>query len=347
MFFSFKLWVIFLVSSILFLPSCDSSQEQSSTIDEVIDAHVNQFVQVDGPGLTVAVMHHGKVVFEKGYGMADIEAGLTVERDARFYLSSVSKQITSMAVMLLYEEGLLDFDDRIVNTFPEAPQFWSAITIHHLLTHQSGLVEYIELPGLANWTNQDVLDFAVEVAPEFAAGTRFKYSNTGYVLLAMLVERVSGLPFETFVHEKIFTPLGLNQSVVADPSRPFIPSRAVGYWPNGNLHDYNLRTMGDGGIFSSLNDMEIWIMGLFSSDLLRPETLDLAFASYDKRGYGYGWEVDKINRKKRVYHAGALVGYASHVSLIPKDKFAVVVLSNGTFRDEVSQLARKILFFYH
>jgi CubicO group peptidase (beta-lactamase class C family) len=303
-------------------------------------------VHVDGPGLAVAVIYHGNVVFEKGFGMADIDAGFSVERDSRFYLASVSKQITSMAVMLLYEDGLIDFEDRIVNTFPEAPETWNQITIHHLLTHQSGIVEYLKLPDKANWTNQDVFNVVINYAPEFTPGEQYKYSNTGYLLLAMLVERISGLPFENFVHEKIFTPLGMNQSMVFDPSRPVVPLRAVGYWSNSNLHDYPLLTMGDGGIFSSLNDMEKWIMGLFNSNLLKPETLDLAFTSYKGRGYGYGWNVGKIKGRKRLHHAGGLVGYSTHVSLIPDEELAIIVLSNGTFREEVPELADRILHFY-
>ena len=330
----------------LFSSSCDSNQEQLSTIGEVVDTHVNQFVDLDGPGLAVAVMHHGNVIFEKGYGMADIGAHVNVGRDTRFYLASVSKQITSMAVLLLYEDGLIDLEDKIVSTFPEAPETWNQITIHHLLTHQSGIVEYLKLPDKANWTNQDVFNVVINYDPEFAPGDKYKYSNTGYLLLAMLVERISGLPFETFVYEKIFSRLGMSQSMVADPSKPVIPLRAVGYWPDGNLHDYPLLTMGDGGIFSSLNDMEIWLRSLLNSELLLPETLDLAFTSYNGRGYGYGWNVGKIKGRKRLYHAGALVGYAAHVSLISEEELAVVVLSNGTFREEVPELAEKILFFY-
>lgn len=320
--------------------------EQPSTIGEVIDTEVGQFVRPDGPGVAVAVMRSGGVVFEKGYGMADLAAPLPVGRDTRFYLASVAKQITSMAVMLLYEEGLVEFDDEIISVFPEGPESWNPITLHHLLTHQSGIAEYLELPATAYWTNEDVLAHAVEQDLEFTPGERYEYSNTGYVLLAMLVERISGLPFQTFVQERIFTPLDMNQSVVADPSRPTIPLRAVGYWPDGDLHDYPLLTMGDGGIFSSLSDMEIWIAGLRSSELVAPETLDLAFTSHEGRGYGYGWFVGHSNGMKRLDHAGALVGYATYVSMIPDADLALVVLSNGTFRDQVPELAARILYFY-
>ena len=332
-----------------FLGACASTSgphERPSTIGEVVDTEVGQFVRPDGPGVAVAVMRNGSVVFEKGYGMADLEAPLPVGRDSRFYLASVSKQITSMAVMLLYEDGLIAFDDEIIEVLPEAPESWSPITIHHLLTHQSGIGEYLELPATSNWTNDDVLAHAVEQDLEFTPGERYEYSNTGYVLLAVLVERISGLPFETYVHERIFAPLGMSQSVVADPSRPAVPMRAVGYWPNGGLHDYPLRTMGDGGIFSSLNDMEIWMSGLGSSGLVSQETLGLAFTSHEGHGYGYGWVVGELEGMKHLYHAGALVGYAARVSVIPSEQLALVVLSNGTFRDEVPDLAARILYFY-
>lgn len=321
-------------------------RERASTIEEVVEPYVAKFVHADGPGLAIAVTRDDSVLFEEGYGLADIGAGLAVDRATRFYLASVSKQITATAVLLLHENGSLSLDDRVVDTFPEAPVSWSEIAVHHLLTHQSGLTEYLELPERAGWTNQDVLDFAVQTDPEFAPGTRFRYSNTGYVVLAVLVERIAGVPFQTFVRTRIFEPLGMDQSVVADPSRPPIPLRALGYWSDGQLHDYPLMTMGDGGIFASLRDMEVWAMAELDAELLSPETLALAFTSHEDRGYGYGWFVDRYERRKRVYHSGALVGYAARIALIPEEDLAVVVLSNGTFREEVPELADRVLSFY-
>jgi len=291
-------------------------------------------------------MQYDSVVFEQGYGMADLEAQRAVKHDTRFYLASVSKQFTAMAVLLLHEDGLIEFDDPIVRTFPEAPDSWNGITVHHLLTHQSGIPEYLEHPEVAGGTNQDVLEFAVRSGPEFTPGDRYRYSNTGYVLLAILVERISEMPFEAFVHERLFTPLGMNHSVVADESRPIVPKRAVGYWPNGELHDYPLRTMGDGGIFSSLNDLEKWIMALADSQPVSAELLDLAFTSHEGRGYGYGWFISEFEGRKRIGHGGELVGYATRLTLIPEAHLAVIVLSNGTFRDEVRELVERVLSFY-
>lgn len=319
---------------------------QQSTIAEVVDNYARGFVRKDGPGLAVAVVRGDSVALERYFGIADLETKLAVGPNTRFYLASVTKQITAMAVMLLHEDGLIEFDDRISGYFPEAPETWSGITVHHLLTHQSGIAEYLELPKVAGWSNQDVLDLVVERAPQFTPGQEYRYSNSGYVLLALLVERVSKIPFQEFVHERIFVPLGMRQSVVFDESGPVVPSRAVGYWPDGRLHDYPLRSMGDGGIYSSLNDLQTWVVAVSDSGPVSSETLRLAFKPHRGRGYGYGWFVDKFKGRKRLYHAGALVGYATHVSMIPEEGLAVIVLSNGTFRDEVPDLVERILCFY-
>ncbi len=316
-----------------------------ATLPEVVDGYAPQFVRDDGPGLAIAVLQRGEVVLESCFGRADLRDSSAVGPDTCFYLASVSKPFTAMAVMLLVQDGRIELEDPVTGHFPEAPASWSGITVHHLLTHQSGLREYLELPAVVGWTNQDVLDFAVGTAPEFPPGHRYAYSNTGYVLLAMLVERVSGTPFDVFVRNRIFAPLGMQRSVVYGESRPVVPDRAVGYLPDGALHDYPLRTMGDGGFFCSLRDMETWVLALGDSRMLSAEALELVFTSHAELGYGYGWFVGELRGRRRLHHAGALVGYATHVTWIPEEQLAVIVLSNGTFRDEVPELAYRVLSF--
>jgi CubicO group peptidase (beta-lactamase class C family) len=319
--------------------------------EEIIDDLISRAVQPDDPGMVVLAIRDGVAILERAYGLASLETGSPATTDTRFYLASVSKQFTAMAVMILKERGQLEFDDPIRDIFPEGPAEWDGITIHHLLTHQSGIIDYFagldyDFPALNGFTNQDVLDFVVTQNLEFTPGSQYKYSNSGYVLLALLVERVSALPFHTFVRENIFAPLGMDQSVVYDESRPEVPRRAIGYTHDGQLNDYFLLTMGDGGIFSTTEDLMLWDQALYTERLVSPGTLARAFTSYNKRGYGYGWLVRTRQGSQYLLHAGGLAGYASFIGRLPDESFTLVILSSGSYFEEISYFIRRILDLY-
>ena len=171
------------------------------------------------------------------------------------------------------------------------PDSWSSITIHHLLTHRSGLFDYLNdlgwyAPGL---TNERVLNDLINYEQlEFEPGSQYDYSNSGYALLAIITARVSGKPFPDFVADEIFTPLNMSNSQVFDESQPNIPERAIGYESDGQLQDYELLTMGDGRMFSTANDMDKWEQSFYSNQLISEESKELIFTDHHSDGYGYG-----------------------------------------------------------
>ena len=299
--------------------------------------------------MAVAVIRDGKLVHSKGYGLADIDTGIAIRPDTPFYLASVSKQITAMAVMILVERGKLSYDTRLVDYFSEAPVHWRTITIDHLLTHRSGIPDWFRLMGprdRSGFTNDDVFDLLLQnAALEFTPGEQFKYSNSGYVLLAMLIESVSGQPFHVFVKENIFDPLGMTDSLVYDQTRPDVPGRARGYRHTNDgfvLDDYDLLTTGAGGMFSTAEDLFKWDQALYTDDLVGHATIERAFTGTPH--YGYGWFIDEYEGMKRLSHGGGLAGFRTYIVRIPDAKFSVIVLSNGSFKgldgliDEIAYL---------
>ena len=252
------------------------------------------------PGIAVLVWRNGVVEFAKGYGLASVENRVPITPDTRFLLGSVSKQFTATAIMILADRGKLSYDDPLSKFFPSFPAYADSITVRHLLNHLGGLPEYEKLfveKGLVdkNWprsiktrpsrfepTAHDALALLERVpAPDFAPGSRFVYSNSNYVVLAQIVEKVSGQPFRVFVSENIFRPLGMSQSVLYDETRPVIPGRASSYRRAGVRFeeiDYTpFNTIyGEDNVVTNLNDLGKWIGAVERPALVRPETQELA-----------------------------------------------------------------------
>ena len=216
------------------------------------------------------------MLHRRGYGLAHLEQKLPIQSDTSFCLASRSKQFTAMAVLMLAEQGLLRLEDRLRLYIPTWPGWGTEITLRHLLQHTSGLPDYISLltsyvhgeniaaftRDLTGVTNADVLQLMIQLTePIFKAGEHYSYSNAGYVLLAMIVEQVSGQLFATFLKERIFAPLGMKPTRVYDASRPVVHNLAQGYiWQDDHFEpwDYPLLTAGDGGLFSTIDDLLRW-----------------------------------------------------------------------------------------
>jgi CubicO group peptidase (beta-lactamase class C family) len=327
--------------------------------DDYVAEHLDDF---DGPGVAIGLMGPEGVLFEKSYGMANIEESIPIASNTPFNLASVSKQFTATAVMILYEEGSVHPDDLVADYFPEAPLSWidGGMTVHHLLTHQSGIPDHLsDGPGWgSNWSNLQVLAWAVITPLEFTPGARYEYSNTGYVLLAMLVERLSGQPFETFLSERIFGPLEMAQSSVPRTWPADIPGRAISYRDNEPF-ERPLRTVGDQGQYSSLDDLEAWEFSLRNFTVVEEEALDLMFTRYVDTdypsyffgldcSYGYGWTIcDFENEPVNISHTGWIWGFLTAISRAPTKDVAVIMLSNGNFLDDwVFYLTNDLYRFY-
>lgn len=345
--------------------AADPVSTESQQLEELVDSYVTEDVGTDDPGLAIAVVYDGEIVLEKGYGLADLSTGRPVEPSTQFNLASVTKQFTAMAVAICEERGLLSYEDSLADWFPEVPSSWSTITIHHLLTHQSGIPDYFSLGNLSpqdalnmtvpdsvirdlmiehggvfdffiDLTNQDVLDLVIHNEElDFDPGSSLKYSNSGYVILAMLVERASSTPFHDFVRTNIFEPLEMASSIVYDESKPDIPNRAIGYLYTGVKNDYKILTRGDSGLFSTISDMVRWNNGM--DTLVTDETLERIFSRHveddNGNGVGYGWGIGDFNGISFQSHLGRFAGYSTLNTRVPEYKMSVTILATGT-RDE-------------
>jgi CubicO group peptidase (beta-lactamase class C family) len=291
----------------------------------------------------VIVIQDGKILKKAGYGMADLERGVPIESDTAFRLASVSKQITAMAIMLLEEEGRLGYDDPLTRFLPELSRFGDDLTIRHLLTHTGGLPDYydvmVEVSGVERPLTKHALDvFSGWGEPLFAPGERYEYSNPGYELLALIVERASGRKFPEFVEGRIFAPLGMTHSVVMDEPSPHIAKRALGYRKNGDAFEvYDDDPLnyifGSGGIYSTVEDLYHWDQALYGEQLVRAETLAEAFRpvrynSGEAYPYGFGWGLEDHLGRRRVSHAGGWVGFSTFIARYVDDRFSVIVLTN-------------------
>jgi len=307
-----------------------------------IDALFQPFNEVNAPGASVLVIRDGKTIFAKGYGLADLETKLPCTTNTNFRLASVSKQFTAMCVLKLAEQKKLRLDERLTDFFPEFPAYGKVITVEHLLTHSSGLLDYEDLipdgttiPVL----DQDVLRLLVQRDKTyFPPGTQYRYSNSGYALLALIVEVRSGQTFAQFLRQNIFEPLKMNQTLAYEAGLGVVPNRAFGHTfaTNGwQRTDQSLTSsvLGDGGIYSSVTDLAKWDAALYKHKLVSESTLRTAFTPHittDKpgRSYGFGWYLTEHRGVKQIYHSGESRGFRTRLARFPEKKFTVIILAN-------------------
>ncbi len=301
-----------------------------------------QDVTDDAPGCAVGVVEDGATVFAKGFGLASLEHGAPITSATRFYLASVSKQITALAVLLASESGELDLDGPIRKSLAELPTYMDGITHRHLLTHTGGVRDYFTLGFLAGlgpehaYSEDDVLQIvARQSALNFSPGDDFLYSNSGYVLLAIAVARATGKRLDAFARETIFTPLGMDASRFQHDHAAVVPNKAFGYEKRDGAWrtaDSMLDVVGDGGMYASLDDMLAWTKNLMSPgigakaiDLMRSSTV---LTSGVSTGYGMGLQIGAHRGLGTLEHGGGLAGYRTEVLAYPTEGFGVVVLCN-------------------
>jgi CubicO group peptidase (beta-lactamase class C family) len=322
---------------------CASATAQlSSKETAAIDALFTSWIKPDAPGASVMVIHSGKAIFAKGYGLADLEKRIPCNTNTNFRLASVTKQFTAMAVLMLAERKKLSLDERLMDFFPEFPAYGRAITVRHLLTHTSGLVNYEDeippgttLPVL----DQDVLRIEMrQTRTYFAPGTQYRYSNSAYALLALIVEQRSGQTFACFLKQHIFAPLKMANTLAYEEGLSVVPNRAFGHSPAAGdftRTDQSLTSsvLGDGGIYSSVVDLAKWDAVLYTTKLVRRKTLEEAFTpavATDKpgRSYGFGWYLGEYRGLRAIWHSGETRGFRTRLARFPERKFAVIILAN-------------------
>ena len=305
--------------------SAHTASASTDTLAARVDALFQDFNQPGAPGASVMVIKRGKVVLAKGYGLANLEEKVPCGTNTNFRLASVTKQFTAMAVMMLAERKQLSLDERLTDFFPEFPAYGNQITLRHLLTHTSGLIDYedvipkgTEIPVL----DRDVLRLLMrQEKTYFPPGTKYRYSNSAFAVLAQIVEARSGNTFARFLQENIFRPVKMGHTLAYEQGLSVVPNRAYGYSPDASgfkRTDQSLTSsvLGDGGIYSSVADLYQWDQALYTDKLVTRKMLKLAFTrgpatEHPDTGYGFGWFVGQYRGLQEFWHSGNSLGFLS------------------------------------
>lgn len=322
----------------------------TSTRDAAIDRLMQRY---DGhvPGAALLVLKDGVPLVRRGYGRSDLAADIEAGPATNYRLASVSKQFTATAVLLLMQDGQLSIDDPVKRWLPSLPAVADAITLRHLLSHTSGVLDYEDL--MAEPYPGQILDAGVLGLLEkqnrlyFPPGSRYRYSNSGYALLALVVERVSGMSFPDYLRARIFAPLGMRNTLARVDDGPAVPYRAFGYSETAGGWQFadqsaTSAVLGDGGIYSNIDDLAVWDAALYDDRLLSQTSRALAFGHQARVSgesdtafhYGFGWRVAADH--SRVWHTGESIGFRNAMVRWPKQRLTVAVLSN---RNEPSPYA--------
>jgi CubicO group peptidase (beta-lactamase class C family) len=310
----------------------DSSQELTARVDE----YINGLVKANQFSGAVLVARDGRVLVSKGYGFANLEDETPNTPQTRFRLGSITKQFTATAIMMLEERGKLSAQDSICKYVEDCPQAWQAVTIRHLLSHTSGVPNFTSFPEYPKTMTQpatvDSLIARFKDKPlDFQPGERWSYSNSGYVLLGHVIEKLSGKSYEAFLQENIFDPLKMTNTGYDSPAR-IIKHRAAGYMPRGNVlinAPYLDMTIphAAGALYSTVEDLYLWDQALYTERLISKKSFDAMFTPV-KNDYGYGWGISKQYGLTRISHGGGINGFVTYISRYPEAKALVVVLSN-------------------
>jgi CubicO group peptidase (beta-lactamase class C family) len=343
---------------------------QASKIDDILSAAGVKAGNV--PGAAVLVIKHGQVLFERGYGVTDLRSLHKIDARTNFRLASVTKQFTAMAIMLLVHDGKLRYGDRLTDIFSDFPAYGYAITIRNLLNHTSGLQDYEDLmpppdPNVpveqSQINDEGVLKLLEQqTTTKFPPGTQWAYSNSGYVVLGMVVRKVSGESFPDFLHARIFAPLGMSNTIVYVRGKNEVANRAFGHslengaWKQTDQSPTSA-TLGDGGVYSSVEDLAKWDRGLGQNTLLSAREMEPALTpvkvtdghAAEPNGtpaaYGFGWFLNTYKGHQRMWHYGETMGFRTTIQRFVDNKLTVIVLCNRADLDP-SKLALEIADLY-
>jgi CubicO group peptidase (beta-lactamase class C family) len=317
------------------------------------------------------VLKDGHLVFQHGYGVTDLRTHHKIDEHTNFRLASLTKQFTAMAIMLLVHDGKLRYDETLTEIFPEFPAYGKNITLREILNHTSGLLDYEDLMAKQDGnTPSDGAGVARAPSPvslpddqipqihdagvltlmqkasttKFPSGSKWEYSNSGYCVLAMVVEKASGKNFADFLHERIFVPLKMTHTIAYENGKSEVANRAYGHTAQGNAfretdQSSTSATLGDGGVYTSLTDLTQWDNALQHHTLLSAAEMQPALTPVHPTGspaeenghpvsYGFGWFLDPYHGHERMWHYGETIGFRTSIQRFPKDHVTVIVLCN-------------------
>jgi len=350
------------------------AQAPEMAIEKQIDAVFSGVTFPDAPGLAVLVRMNGQTVFERGYGVREFRSKAKIDEHTNFRLASFTKQFTAMAIMLLVHDGKLRYDETLAELFPDFPAYGKTITVRNLLNHTSGLPDYEDLMDAAEkakdplWSPEkqiqdaEVLELLKkEKSGKFAPGTSWSYSNSGYVMLGLIVAKASGKPYAEFLRERIFAPLMMNQTIVYQKGKNEVTNRAFGHSKEDGVfketdQSSTSATLGDGGVYSNLEDLVKWDDALRNHTLLREKEFQPALAPVKLNdgsephwplepnddnlhpgkpvSYGFGWFLDPYEGHQRMWHTGNTMGFRTVIERFTEaGSLTVIILSNRTDLD--------------
>ncbi|MBE0661001.1 MAG: serine hydrolase [Bacteroidales bacterium] len=338
---SFIILTLAIVFSVSAQPKTKENQQLSNAIDKILE----EDYKADGPGVAVLVAKNGNILYHKGIGMANLELGVPMQADMIFRIGSITKQFTAVAILQLMEQGKLSLEDEITKFIPDYPTHDHKITIHHLLTHTSGIASYT---GMKDWTPEvmkkdftplEMIDFFKDQPIDFEPGEEWRYNNSGYFLLGYIIEKVSGQTYEDYVSKHLFEPAGMVNSLYGN-DRNILKNRAYGYqqgehgYENANFLSMT-QPYAAGSLMSTVEDMFRWNRTLISGKVVSQESLALAWTNYTLNNgsminYGYGWMPGDVQGSPMIAHGGGINGFMTHEAYFPAEDLYVVLFLNCT-----------------
>lgn len=314
------------------------AQNMAKNIDKII---LNEFKDKNGPGGVFMISKNGKIIYEKAFGKSNIELNVNLTTENVFQLGSMTKQFTAIAILILEEQGKLDTKQTVSKYIPNYPS-GDSITLHHLLTHTSGIKDFTKMKALRDITQKEMtpkmmVDFFKNEPVDFKPGEKFDYNNSGYVLLGYIIEIVSGETYEGFIQKHIFKKLGMSHSRYAT-DRQIITNRAYGYqkkenrYVNKTIINFSV-PFASGALMSTIGDMLKWQNALGQNELLKSENAQKAFSKYklnngEEFTYGYGWHIKDIKGTPTREHGGSIFGFKTMGVYIPSKDIYVIGLTN-------------------
>jgi len=329
------LWIFLFIA---FLVSLATADEKTDKVDKLF----SKWDSTVSPGAALAIIKDGKIIYKRGYGMANLEHNIPITTTSVFRIGSTSKQFTASCIAILALQGKISFDDDIRKYMPELPKYERPITIRHLVHHTSGIRDYLTLTDIAAlpndhfYTPEDSVELlSRQKGLNFLPGEEHLYSNSGYFLLGVIVERVSGKSLNDFAQTHIFKPLGMKNTHFHDDHTMVVKNRADGYSPTKKGFRINMTTLdhvGDGGVFTTVEDLFLWDQAFYSYKLGK-ELMELIqtpgmLNNGEKLEYAFGLSINEYKGLKRVSHGGGFVGFRAQMARFPEQKFTVICLAN-------------------
>lgn len=320
-----------------------------SELEQEISAFLTELYPDDEPGISIILAQGDEILYRDGHGMAHLEHNISISPDMVFRLGSLTKQMTTAAIMMLVDDGELQVDDPVSLYFPDYPTHGHTITLRHLMTHTSGIIDFLAIEEFPNIEKEDisaldVIDFFKNAPMNFAPGEAWSYTNSGYVMLGAIIEQISGQSYEEFIQTRIFTPLGMDNTYHGDFKR-IIPNRVTGYamGPEGYENSAYLSMTipgAAGAIISNVDDLLTWNRALFGGEVVSQESLAEMTRPYilnngESSGYGFGFDVNTLRGQAMISHTGGINGFITYAAYLPESDMYVAVLGNTGFQSRV------------